>query len=222
MRERERGGRLRGAGEASSLRAPLWPAGKDAAKWTPETFCRGRGAMEGSQFPAASARPLRRSEAATWPVVVLLLGPGGPLPALVQARHGVDFRIPPAASAASSAAAAAPQGRGALRKGLRPETQPQARAFRPTPPSSRATPSPRRPLAARRGGRSKRAHVTPPGAGSPAPPRPRTQCGEFEVRRVTEQTVCPRALPRPSLGPGFHLSNVPVTLSSSLHILHLR
>lgn len=48
-----------------------------------------------SRFMAASARPLRRSEGATRPGAAWMVCPNGPLPALVQTRHGVDFRIPP-------------------------------------------------------------------------------------------------------------------------------
>ena len=77
----------------STLRAPLRPTAKRLESGRPKPSAGGGGG--GSRFMAASARPLRRSEEATWPGVAWLVYPSGPLPALVQTRHGVDFRIPP-------------------------------------------------------------------------------------------------------------------------------
>lgn len=118
--ERQTSGAPRGCRSSASTPCPLRPTGDEAGRWAPEPLCPG----------AACAWPhphaLRGAGVAAWPGVARPGGPRGPLPALVQTRHGVDFRIPPPPPP--------PPGRGTLSIGLRPETQPPACVFRAAPP----------------------------------------------------------------------------------------
>lgn len=88
-RMRERDGVTPGSKRGASAPCPLSPIGNEVGKWAPETLYR----EGGPRFLAAPAPPsARRQLGQEWCGWV---GPHGPLPALVQTRHGVDFRIPP-------------------------------------------------------------------------------------------------------------------------------
>ena len=85
----------------SPFRAPAQAHSKEAGKWAPKTFSprRGGGAARGevpipSHIRSPHLHPCR-SKGTAWPAVAWLVGPGGSSPALVQTRHGVDFRISP-------------------------------------------------------------------------------------------------------------------------------
>lgn len=154
-----------------------------------------RAPLPGTAGAWTHPRALREAGAAARPGLARPGGPSGPLPALVQTRHGVDFRIPPPPPS--------PRGRGALSKGLRPETHPPACVFRAAPPPAPAhvpPPLPRpRPLPL--------GHAPP--VSSPRIPRP----------RLRAPTACPKVPPGASPGVRFHRFHrvhprgIPVTVS---------
>lgn len=88
-RMRERHGVTRGSRRGASAPGTLRPTSNEVGKWAPETR------YTGLPLPSRTCVPPCKAEGAAWPGVVRLGRPRWPLPALVQTRHGVDFRIPP-------------------------------------------------------------------------------------------------------------------------------
>lgn len=115
--------------------------------------------------------------------------PLGHLPALVQTRHGVDFRIPLCLRRLHRPRRPRlrprPLGTQALHKGFRPETQPRGNSFRPHPQlPQQAPPAPARPLA-----RCPR-YRGPAGATSVPHPRPVWEpCGP-RLRAASDVRYC--------------------------------
>ena len=238
MRGRQREKRQhRGAGEMSPFRAPAQAHSKEAGKWAPKTVSprRGGGAARGevpipSHIRSPHLHPCR-SKGTAWPAVAWLVGPGGSSPALVQTRHGVDFRIsprcPPLLLLRSRHRPSGTRG-----SGQRPPTGNSAAGARvphcPAPPRSRATPAPCHQQTARRGGRRERTPGRRPRPRSAPPhlPLPSASFEDAQVTGASDRRPCaPRLLSCHCLEVRrgkLPYANTPFTWSSSLRVPHLQ